>query len=124
MSAQSDEDRSKLLKANLFAYLRANEDRFAAHTDEQLGKTIFLNSLTLRLRKEGWIVLKRHFECEVFEVDKDERLSGKDLIALRKKMVWPYFLSQNKIYLFSAKDIFLLRLHGDNLKKWLKKMHD
>ena len=68
--------------------------------------------------------MRKHFEHEVFEVDKEERLSGRDLIALHRKMAFPYFLSQNKLYLFSSKDIFVLKLHGADLKKWLKKLHD
>ena len=121
MPTQSLQVHVENAKAKIFAEIRQLESSFAEHSDEALDHYMFRNRYTIRLKKEGCELLGKHFYHEQFELD--HKLTGRDLVALKKRMSYPYLLNQKKLYLFGGKDIFLLKLHGKDLKKWLLKFH-
>lgn len=105
------------IKKAVIAEVRKLESICSEASDEEVHNIIFRNSNSIRLKKSGWNILRRNFECEQFELSK--KLTGKELIVLQNKLEWPYFLSAKNIYLFSTKDIFTLRLMGGDVSKWL-----
>lgn len=91
---------------------------------DRLKKDIFISPKTLRLRFFGFNLLKRYYTYNTFELE--ERLTGRELLTLRDKVGWPYFLPTNHshIELFTIKQSFVLKLSGGDVKKWLKNLEN
>ena len=121
MPAQSQQDYERILKSKIFAEIRQVEETFSDYTDEKLDQYMFRNRYTVRLSKDGLNLMVKHFYGEAFELD--EKMSGRDLIALKRKMIYPYYLDRKKMHLFSGKDIFTIKILGKHLKKWISKFH-
>jgi len=105
------------IKETIIAEVRKLDHRYESSTDAEIEKVVFRNTKTIRLRKSGWDILRKHFTSEKFELSR--RLTGKELLILQKKMQYPYFLSAKNLYLFSTRDIFKIRLMGGDVSKWL-----
>lgn len=91
---------------------------------DKLKKQIFQSPNTLRLRVFGFHLLKKYYTHKTFELE--ERLTGRELLTLRDKVRWPYFLPVNHGYLdlFTIKQSFILKLSGGDVKKWLKNLEN
>lgn len=70
---------------------------------------VFYNRHTLRLRTQGKNLMCKHYEF--WKVGKLEQTSG-NMIALLRKMQFPYFLNKSGLILFSEQDAFMARLAG------------
>lgn len=112
------EERVNALKE--FIYTELEKDGLLV--DDEFKKQVFQSPNTIRLRYFGFMVLKRYYKYESFELE--ERLTGRELLTLRDNVGWPYFLPTNHshISLFTIKQSFVLKLNGGNVKKWLKNL--
>ena len=113
MKKSSDLD----VKSQLFSYIREHISELCDSDYQTLDKMLFKNRLTIRLHLRGFNFMQKHFET--FSFDLQTRLSGSDLLTLKQQIQFPYFLSDKKLYIFSSKDAFVLKLNGGNVKKWL-----
>lgn len=105
------------VKLQLFSYIRENISSLCEADDQTLDKMLFKNRFTIRLHRRGYQFMQKHFEN--FSFDIQSKLSGSNLLTLKKHIQFPYFLSDKKLYIFSSKDAFVLKLNGGNVKKWL-----
>ena len=112
------EDRIKALKEFIF-----NDLIEAGNTLEPNDiHLIFQSPASLRLRPLGKSLLSGVYESHDFELE--ERLTGRELMTLRDKVGYPYFLPANHshILLFTTKQSFVLKLNGGDVKGWLEKL--
>ena len=106
-----------------FIFNRLREEGFTAE-DKELDRLIFQTPSTLRLRKAGFFLLNKLYDSEEFMLE--DRLSGRELLTLKKHIGWPYWLPQNqsRLVLFTVKESFYLKLQGGDVKKWLAQIYD
>jgi hypothetical protein len=109
-------------KTKLFEELRKEFPELEVLSDHELDLKVFQAPSTIRLRPFGFTLLKDLFDCYEFELQ--ERLTGRELLALKNYVGLPYFLPVNgkRIFIFSAKSAFRLKLGGGDVKKWLNSM--
>lgn len=109
-------------KAKLFEELRKHFPELESIDDHDLDLKVFQAPSTIRLRPFGFTLLKELFDCYEFELE--ERLTGRELLALKNHVGLPYFLPTNgkRIFIFSSKSAFRLKLGGGDVKKWLNSM--
>jgi hypothetical protein len=110
------------LKLFIFDEVRAKFPEYTDCDDHDLDLKIFNAPSTVRLRPFGLTLLKELYDC--YEFDLDEHLSGKELLALKNYVGFPYFLptNQKRIYIFSSRNAFLLKLRGGDVKEWLQSL--
>lgn len=114
-------DRTTELKEFIFDQLRAQG---FASTNKELDYLMFQTPYSLRLRKEGYLILRKLYDVEDFPLD--EPLTGRELMTLKNYVSWPYFLPRDQTHLAifsSVKDTFLIRLGGGDVKKWLASVY-
>lgn len=112
--------RQKELKEFIFQEIREQFPELATINNHDLDLKIFQAPTTIRLRPFGLVMLKQMYDCHEFELN--DRLSGRELLALKNHVGMPYFLptNQKRIFIFSSKSAFLLRLKGGDIKAWLQ----
>jgi len=71
---------------------------------------IFYNEFTIRLTTQGRSRFVKLYDK--WEFDLDVQLNAGQLIDLFRKMVYPYYLSTEKLILFSEEDAFMVKLAG------------
>jgi|SRR6056297_818061 len=110
------------LRQQILDEIRKEHPEFEPLTDRELDLKIFQAPSTIRLRPFGFTILREMFE--VYEFELKERLTGKELLALKNYVGTPYFLQTNgkKIFIFSSKSAFRLGLGGGDVKRWLNSM--
>jgi len=86
-------------------------------TVDQLNQDFFLPS-SHRLTYYGLQCVKNVFTPYSFDIGADLHLKSKHYIALSNTMTYPYYLSQNKLILFSEMDAMVIKLCG-NVKIFL-----
>ena len=95
----------------------AKPDQTKDLSDLALDQIVFHNSKSLRLTRQGFSFLSFVFEHHryplKFEEGKWQRLTGKELIALKRYVPWPYYLTNQYLYLFDSKNPFYLNLGGE-----------
>lgn len=114
----------KELKEFIFNEMREQFPELAQIDNHELDLKIFQAPSTIRLRPFGLVMLKQIYDCYEFELD--ERLSGRELLALKNYVGTPYFLptNQKRIFIFSSKGAFMLNLKGGDVKSWLRGLID
>lgn len=110
----------KELKEFIFNEMRGQFPELAHIDNHELDLKIFQAPSTIRLRPFGLVMLKQMYDCYEFELG--ERLSGRELLALKNHVGTPYFLptNQKRIFIFSSKSAFVLNLKGGDVKNWLR----
>lgn len=78
---------------------------------------IFMNQDSLRLRPLGHQLLKIMFDYYEFELER--RLTAGELLLLSEHMNGPFYLHNNKIFVYSNKHIVMFRIAG-GVTSWLK----
>jgi hypothetical protein len=114
------EDRIQALKEHIF-----NDLVEAGNAIEPNDiKLIFQSPGSLRLRPIGQSMMKGVYEWHEFPLE--ERLTGRELMTLKEKVGYPYFLPMNHthIVLFTVKQSFVLKLNGGDVKKWLANLEN
>ena len=83
-------------------------------------KMLWQSPRSLRLRLFGFNVLKKYYKFVDFPLE-DIRLTGRELMTLKYKVAYPYYLPTNHSHLslFTIKQSFVLKLNGGDVKKWL-----
>lgn len=109
-------DNAAAIKQQLFDYL-IDCGEFEEHEREELDSRLFKNRSTVRLSRSGYQCLKKHFQHSSFGISSP--LTGKELLTLKYEVQYPYFLTATRLYLFSSKDVFIIKLNGGDVKKWL-----
>ena len=120
----NSDEHIKDLKDFIFAQLLAEGILKSDFKREKLDLLVFQSIHSLRLRLLGYTMLKNIYDHERFELK--EKLTGRELMTLKKHVAWPYYLPVNHshIVLFTIKESFLLKLQGGDVKKWLAQVHD
>ena len=72
----------------------------------------------VRLSKFGLKLMEKSFTSYPFALD-NFLLTNKAVVKMDRTMVWPYYIDNKKLVLFSEKDSIILKLKGQNLEKWL-----
>ena len=115
-----NEDRIQALKK----FILNDLEKEGIDISDGFSKMLFQSPSTLRLRYFGYNMLKRYYEYKDFPLD--ERLTGKELLTLKNKVGYPYYLPNNHthIALFTLKQSFVLKLNGGDVKTWLKNLEN
>jgi len=82
---------------------------------DDLAPIIFFRPGTVRLTYKGYLELKKIYTEHSFPKDK---LTSKQLIALYRNSVYPYYIGGKKLSLFDGEDAFAVTLHG-SIEGWL-----
>jgi len=108
------------LRSQILDAIREEYPEYASLTDRELDLKIFQAPSTIRLKPLGFTILSDMFET--YEYELEERLTGKELLALKNYVGTPYYLQTNgkKLFLFSSRNAFRLNLGGGDVKKWLQ----
>lgn len=72
----------------------------------------------VRLSKFGLKLMEKSFTSYKFALE-NFLLTNKAVVKMDRTMVWPYFIDNKQMVLFSEKDSIILKLKGQNLEKWL-----
>ena len=82
------------------------------------------NSVTgVRLSKFGLKLMEKSFTCYNFPLQ-NFILTNKAVVKMDRTMLWPYYIDNKKLVLFSEKDSVILKLKGQNLEKWLNGLRE
>ena len=76
---------------------------------------IFYNIFSIRLTTNGKNKFVKLYDNWTFEVD--SKLKSWQLTDLFRKMIYPYYLDNSKLILFSEEDAFMVKLAG--MDTWL-----
>ena len=98
-------------------YLQVEYPEFRLHP-----RDIFYNYLNegLRLTHGGYCMLKeQHFDYERFPIDEGYAVTGKTYIRLQQTMIWPYYITNKNIWLFSSEDAAMLKIVG-KFSSWIE----
>jgi hypothetical protein len=105
------------LKKAILEEIKVKKVKLSARDNESLAKEIFLNSSSLRLSYYGYTTIRDIFTPYSFEMD--DTIRPKHLIVLAKSMKYPYYLSRNRLILFSDSDALVIKLYG-NVNRFLE----
>ena len=72
----------------------------------------------VRLSKFGLKLMEKSYTCYHFSLN-NFILTNKAVVKMDRTMLWPYYIDNKKLVLFSEKDSVILKLKGQNLEKWL-----
>lgn len=77
----------------------------------------------LRLSYLGHKVLAKYYESYVYFIEEGPTpIKNKVLVALDRKMMWPYYIGKNNIVFFSKTDAGWYKLNGYSLEALLENM--
>lgn len=77
----------------------------------------------VRLSKFGLKLMEKSFTSYPFKLE-NFLLTNKAVVKMDRTMVWPYYIDNKKLVLFSEKDSVILKLKGQNLEKWLNGLRE
>jgi hypothetical protein len=82
-----------------------------------------LNRNSLRLTHEGFKVVSREVDLEVYSFELPDKIKPRTLLQLERHMKGPYYIRNLKmIKLTGAEDAFMLGLHANDLQHWLDQL--
>ena len=100
---------SKTLKSLLLTELVKDLPDYNGEPPESMHHVIFKHDDGLRLTYTGYLLMRRKFEAYSFDIPKP--LVAGRLKALQQ-MVYPYFITEKRLVLFSEMDATVLTLAG------------
>lgn len=74
-----------------------------------MNEKIFYHQTSLRLTKNGFLVIRNIFTPYVFELP--DTIMSRHQMAM-SRMQYPYFIAKSSIVLFSEMDSVMVKLHG------------
>lgn len=77
----------------------------------------------VRLSKFGLKLMEKSYTCYHFSLN-NFILTNKAVVKMDRTMLWPYYIDNKKLVLFSEKDSVILKLKGQNLEKWLNGLRE
>ena len=77
----------------------------------------------VRLSKFGLKLMEKSYTCYHFPLN-NFILTNKAVVKMDRTMLWPYYIDNKKLVLFSEKDSVILKLKGQNLEKWLNGLRE
>ena len=77
----------------------------------------------VRLSKFGLKLMEKSYSCYHFSLN-NFILTNKAVVKMDRTMLWPYYIDNKKLVLFSEKDSVILKLKGHNLEKWLNGLRE
>ena len=77
----------------------------------------------VRLSKFGLKLMEKSYSCYHFTLN-NFILTNKAVVKMDRTMLWPYYIDNKKLVLFSEKDSVILKLKGQNLEKWLNGLRE
>lgn len=113
--------RNSEFRERLFEDVRASNSNLELFQDRELNYLLFRNPLGCRLSNKGLDVLSALYDTYQHEVT--EELSAKEYILLTRHIKYPFYLSKNRIVLFSREDAILLKLYG-SVKSWIQSLEN
>lgn len=76
---------------------------------------IFLNKKTLRMTRQGFAILSKHFKSWASELE--QPFTSGELVIMLRTVTSPYYIQKSKIILFNEEDAFMCKLAGT--KGWV-----
>lgn len=104
------------LKEAIFKEIRSNHTKAEGLTDDQLNKLLFHHPDGVRLSLAGFMIVKAIFTAYSFALP--DTIKSRHQRAL-SKLDYPYFLTTNRLILFSEMDAITIKLCGD-VEKFLE----
>lgn len=104
------------LRQHIFQALREHPSLHDL-SDDKLNGVIFKHPASNRLSYQGFLFVKREFDCYSFAMDCS--LNGRQLISLTRGVVYPYYIGTTQLTLFSREDAVLLKLYSSDIRAWL-----
>ena len=77
----------------------------------------------VRLSKFGLKLMEKSYTCYHFPLN-NFILTNKAVVKMDRTMLWPYYIDNKKLVLFSEKDSVILKLKRQNLEKWLNGLRE
>ena len=74
----------------------------------------------LRLSKSGCYLMQEVYDSYEINIKSNKPIKTKDIILLEKHLVYPYFITEKKLILFSEKDAVDFKLYDGNFLAWCK----
>ena len=75
------------------------------------------------MSKFGLKLMEKSFTSYNFALE-NFILTNKAVVKMDRTMMWPYYIDNKKLVLFSEKDSVILKLKGQNLEKWLNGLRE
>lgn len=97
------------LKQAIFSEVRKKFDEISELDDNELNKLLFHHPDGLRLSLKGFVVIKSIFTAYSFGIP--ETMKSRHNFGM-SKMIYPYFLTQRRLVLFSEMDAMVIKIHG------------
>lgn len=104
------------IKTKIFEEIKRHHEKSKNLTNEQLEKIVFYHHNGLRLTFSGFLIMKGIFTTYSFEIKSE--LKTKHYIGM-SKMVFPYYVSEKRLILFSELDAMTIKLYG-GIEKFLE----
>ena len=74
----------------------------------------------LRLSKSGCFLMQEIYDSYEIKIKSNKPIKTKDIILLEKHLVYPYFITEKKLILFSEKDAVDFKLYDGDFLAWCK----
>lgn len=101
----------------IFNYLKTEYgDDLVSHP-----RTVFYNyqKKGLRLTTLGYRLMRHDFISYEYAIDAGVRVTAGNIIQLDRGMSWPYYITQDKLVLFSEDDSVIFKLVG-GFRNWIQ----
>lgn len=107
-----------------FIFNDLSDEIFPKETHKSLDGLMFNAPTTLRLTHFGYNIMRNIYDHKSFPLE--DKLTGRELLTLKNHVTWPYYLPANHghLHLFTIKQVFVLKLNGGDVKKWLKNLYE
>ena len=107
-------------KETLLKSIQANHKPFESLTIKEIDKCLFKRPGRYnRLSFQGYVVMKKLYDCWEFNIDREGTFNTRSLIALARVVTFPYYIGKERVVLYSSEDAFVVKLHGNDLSHWL-----
>ena len=80
----------------------------------------YRNERGLRLSQSGCYLMQKVYDSYEIKIKDRNPIKTKDIVLLEKHLVYPYFISEKKLILFSEKDAVDFKLYNGDFIAWCK----
>jgi hypothetical protein len=80
----------------------------------------YRNGRGLRLSESGCYLMQKVYDSYDIKIKDKNPIKTKDIVLLEKHLVYPYFISEKKLILFSEKDAVDFKLYNGDFIAWCK----
>ena len=80
----------------------------------------YRNERGLRLSQSGCYLMQKVYDSYEIKIKGRKPIKTKDIVLLEKNLIYPYFISEKKLILFSEKDAVDFKLYNGDFIAWCK----